>query len=124
VLIQEKNPQDEYARAVVFDHYRDDLPSNTSANEYTPAIEDIYWEPSPATRSTEFQAAYEKLHELKEQTAEDEKEAAEEESAELSDVQREELARTLVEDDGWTQEAAANHKMVDRSQQWVSKKLR
>jgi hypothetical protein len=47
ILIQEKNPREEFARAVTFDHYRDDLPSNTTAKQYTPAIEDIYWEPVP-----------------------------------------------------------------------------
>lgn len=47
VLIQEKRPHDAYARAVTFDHYRDDLPSNTTAKQYTPAIEDLYWEPVP-----------------------------------------------------------------------------
>jgi len=47
VLIQEKNPHEEFARAVTFDHYRDDLPSNTTAKQYTPAIEDLYWEPVP-----------------------------------------------------------------------------
>ncbi|MBS3761207.1 MAG: response regulator [Halodesulfurarchaeum sp.] len=45
VLIQEKNPQKGFARAVSFDHYRKDLPSMGGTEERTPAIEDIVWEP-------------------------------------------------------------------------------
>jgi len=46
LLIQEKNVREGWARAVSFDHYRNDLPGGWSG-ERTPAIEDIYWEPLP-----------------------------------------------------------------------------
>lgn len=120
VLIQEKKPDDEYARAIVFDHYRDDLPSNSSASEYTPAIEDIYWEPSPANHGDAFQTAYEELHELKERTAEKNNTEDDGVSLDLNDPQREKLARLLVEEYGWSQRKAAEFEMVDRSQPWVS----
>jgi len=63
VLIQEKDPQREFARAVTFSHYRDDLPSASgSASEYTPAVEDLFWEPLP-----EDDPDYQTIEQLKEQ---------------------------------------------------------
>lgn len=120
VLIQEKNPEDKFARAVVFDHYREDLPSNSTAKEYTPAIEDIYWEPEPVGRSEDFKQNYEYLHRLKEKTAEKE-ETDDDSTHELTDKQRRELARSLYQDFGLTQGAVAQHPMIDRTQSWVSK---
>jgi hypothetical protein len=115
VLIQQKNPRDEYARAVTFDHYRDDLPSNTSASEYTPAIEDIYWQPLP-----ESHEQYRKLDELKE-AADGQADESEDNPRELPDKQRKELARSLYQEYNLSQTQVAQHPMVDRSQQWVSK---
>jgi len=115
VLIQQKNPRDEYARAVTFDHYRDDLPSNTSASEYTPAIEDIYWQPLP-----ESHEQYRKLDELKE-AADGPTDESEDNPRELPDKQRKELARSLYQEYNLSQTQVAQHPMVDRSQQWVSK---
>jgi hypothetical protein len=83
VLIQEKNPTDEYARAVTFDHYRDDLPSNTSAKEYTPAIEDLYWEPLP-----EDHPSYVALDELKEQANDKESEDGGQENQKTEELMR------------------------------------
>lgn len=117
VLIQEKNPTDEYARAVTFDHYREDLPSNTSAKEYTPAIEDLYWEPLPMDNPN-----YAVLDELKEQANGQESEDENGDGkAELTDKQRKELARTLYQDYNLNQRQVGDHPMIDRSQQWVSK---
>jgi len=65
LLIQQKDPHAEYARCVTFDYYRDDLPSNTTAKEYTPAIEDLYWEPVP-----EDSENYHILDNLKEEAGE------------------------------------------------------
>jgi hypothetical protein len=45
ILIQETDQDKGYGRAIVFDHYFDDLSSDKQ--EYTPAIEDIYWRPLP-----------------------------------------------------------------------------
>jgi hypothetical protein len=116
VLIQEKRPRDEYARAVTFDHYRDDLPSNTTAKQYTPAIEDIYWEPVPLDSDN-----YRAMDRMKEEAGGTDDNSSKEEDKELSDAQRKELARTLYEEYGHSQDAVAHHPMIDRSQAWVSK---
>jgi hypothetical protein len=114
VLIQEKNPHEEYARAVTFDHYRDDLPSNTSAKQYTPAIENLYWEPVPMGS-----ANYQAMDRMKEEAGiSDDTEGGKDK--ELSDEQRKELARTLYEEYGLSQSDVAQHPMIDRSQGWVS----
>lgn len=116
VLIQEKRPHDEFARAVTFDHYRDDLPSNTTAKQYTPAIEDLYWEPVPMDSPN-----YKALDEMKEAAGNDDSSGGEEEQRELSDEQRKELARSLYQDYGLTQDKVAQHPMIDRDQTWVSR---
>jgi len=56
ILIQERG------RAKVYDHYRDDLPSAKSTNEYTPAVEELTWQALP-----EDDPDYQALDELKEQ---------------------------------------------------------
>jgi hypothetical protein len=56
VLIQERG----YAK--VYDHYRDDLPSASASNEYTPVKERIQWRALPSD-----DADYEALDNLKEQ---------------------------------------------------------
>ena len=116
VLIQEKKPHQEYARAVTFDHYRDDLPSNTSAKEYTPAIEDIFWEPVPLDSPN-----YRAMDEMKEAAGNDDSSTGAEEQRELSDDQRKELARSLYQEYGLTQDQVAQHPMIDRDQTWVSR---
>jgi hypothetical protein len=125
VLIQEKDAQSEYARAVTFDHYREDLPSNTTAQEYTPAIEDLYWEPEPNKRSDEFQQAYEKLHTLKEETAENDESgtSGDNDDAELSDANKRRLVIDLYRNQGLTQYEIADHDMINRDQSWVSRVL-
>lgn len=62
VLIQEKHPDAGWARAVSFDHYREDLPSSGRTEERTPSIEDIAWEPLTADDPD-----YQVIDELKEQ---------------------------------------------------------
>jgi hypothetical protein len=56
IIIQERG------RATVYDHYRHDLPSADSAKEFTPAVEDIYWDALPPSDED-----YQTLDRLKEQ---------------------------------------------------------
>jgi hypothetical protein len=125
VLIQEKDAKSKYARAVTFDHYRDDLPSNTTADEYTPAIEDLYWEPEPNKRSDAFKRAYQKLHTLKEETAENDKSATSggNDDAEMSDANKRRLVVDLYRNQGLTQYEIADHDMINKTQPWVSRVL-
>jgi hypothetical protein len=60
ILIQETNQRASFGRAVVFDHYFDDL--SDEKQEYTPAVEDLYWRPLPAD-DPDYQA----MHEMKRQ---------------------------------------------------------
>jgi hypothetical protein len=60
ILIVDVDYNAEYARAVVFKHYYDDLPQKGTPGEYTPAIEDIVWRPIQKTDPD-----YQLLHTMK-----------------------------------------------------------
>lgn len=105
VLIQERG------RAKVYDHYRDDLPSARSTQEYTPMIEQIYWDPLP-----QDDPDYQALDRLKEQANDGEEE---EQDTGLSKQQQIELAQSL-RDEGWTLVEIAAHDMIDYERSWVS----
>jgi len=79
VLIQETDQDRGYGRAIVFDHYFDDL--SDDKQEYTPAIEDIFWRPLP-----DDDPDYKALHEKKE--------AAGDPSSNNSDNGREKISKT------------------------------
>jgi len=112
VLIQEKNPHEEFARAVTFDHYRDDLPSNTTAKQYTPAIEDLYWEPVPLESEN-----YSVLDSLKEAAGEQQEQNGEQDES-LSDSQQARLAQ-MLRDKGWSSREIAEVDMIEYKHNWV-----
>lgn len=92
ILIQEKNHHQGWARAVIFDHYFDDLASDKQ--EYTPAVEDIYWRPLPKDDPD-----YQKLHELKEKSdgTGSPSESKEEEDSGVPDISIEQRNKLLKE---------------------------
>jgi len=106
VLIQERG----YAK--VYDHYSDDLPTASSANEYTPMKERIKWRALP-----DEDPDYQKLDTLKEKANDQQKE--EQEDTGLTKKQQAELAQSL-RDQGWTLVEISNHRMIDYQRNWVS----
>jgi hypothetical protein len=109
ILIQETNHDEGWARAIVFDHWFDDLASERK--EYHPAKEDIYWRPLPGDDED-----YQVLHKMKEESSQPDGDGEEEEDtvsiAELADQIRE--SETLAQYLGWH---GGHHK-------WVIKKDR
>lgn len=109
ILIQETNHDEGWARAIVFDHWFDDLASERK--EYHPAKEDIYWRPLPGDDED-----YQVLHKMKEESSQPDDDGEEEEDtvsiAELADQIRE--SETLAQYLGWH---GGHHK-------WVIKKDR
>jgi hypothetical protein len=65
ILIQEKNADAGFARAIVFDQYKRDLPGGDQATR-TPAIEEIHW--GPCARDNRN---YAELDRMKEEATED-----------------------------------------------------
>jgi predicted ATPase len=118
VLIQEKDVRRGYARAVSFDHYREDLPSNGGIKERTPAIEDLLWQPL-----TEQDEDYQTIERMKEQVGD-----AGEDVEEVKDVvksfgdlpvkQRNRLVREVYRNLDCSQSEMAD--LVDLSQQRVN----
>jgi len=105
VVIQERG------RAVIYDHYRDDLPSAHEPNEYTPSVEEISWQALP-DEDPDYQA----LDELKEQA--NDKEAEEDHG--LSTKAKKTLATELYKYTDKSQSEIAAHDDIDMSQSWVS----
>jgi len=106
VLIQQRG----YAKT--YDHYRDDLPTASSANEYTPVKERLEWRALP-----DDDPDYQKLDTLKERANDQRKE--EQEDTGLTKKQQVELAQSL-RDEGWTLRDIADHRLIDFQYQWVS----
>jgi hypothetical protein len=104
ILIQQRG----YAR--VYDHYRDDLPSSSSSNEYTPVIERLHWRQLP-----DDDEDYQALDELKEQANDGDEE---EQDTGLTKQQQIELAQSL-RDEGWTLREIAEHDMIEYGYTWV-----
>lgn len=102
ILIQEKNHDQGWARAVIFDHYFRDLPSNDKA-ERTPAIEDIYWHPLP-----DDDPDYQALHEMKAEAGKtNNNETAEEKEEKIPKPKQVEIAAYLHgEGESWIDIAA------------------
>lgn len=107
VLIKERG------RAKVYDHYRDDLPSARSTHEYTPVVEQIYWNALPADDED-----YVALDRLKEQANDGDEEEEQEQDTGLSKQQQIELAQSL-RDEGWTLREVAGHELIDYGYSWV-----
>lgn len=115
ILIQEKNAQKGYARAIVFDQYRRDLPGGDRSTR-TPAIEEIKWGPcEPDNRN------YAELDRKKEQATDESDQDGED--ASLSKEQQIELAKSLREE-GWTVRKIADHDLIEYSRSWISDKTR
>jgi hypothetical protein len=111
ILIQEKNAKKGYARAIVFDQYKRDLPGGNQSTR-TPAIEEIKWGPcEPDNRN------YAELDRKKEHATADS--GQDDEDTGLTKTQQKELAKTLREE-GWTVRKIANHDLIDYSRSWVS----
>jgi len=96
VLIQQKDPEAEVGHAITFDHYRNDLPSNTSSSVFTPAVEDLYWEPLPGGDGD-----YEALNRMKEQAGahrdgDDEGDAVPPDLSEMDPDRRDPLLNSLA----------------------------
>jgi hypothetical protein len=106
VLIQERG----YAK--IYGHYRDDLPSSSSANEYTPVKERLQWQPLP-----DSDPDYQALDSLKEQA--NDQRGEEQEDPGLTKQQQVELAQSL-RDEGWTLREIADHRLIEYQYQWVS----
>jgi hypothetical protein len=120
VLIQEKNVRKGFARAVCFDHYREDLPSNGGVEERTPAIEDIMWTPL-----SESDPDYQVIEKMKEQVgdagSDDEEGTAEDLVKDFHDLpvkQRNRLVKQVYNETDVTQSQMAN--LAELSQQRVS----
>lgn len=112
VLIQERDFEREWARAVTFDYYYDDLGS--SKNEYTPSIEDIYWRPL-STDDPDYQHIEKlKLDHDEEQDINDDEADDEPEFVQ----QRVDVANELYHERGFEQSEIAD--ILDRTQSWVS----
>lgn len=110
ILIQEKNARKGFARAIVFDQYKRDLPGGNQATR-TPAIEEIRWGPCAADNRN-----YAELDRMKEQaTSENESE-----NEELSSEQKAILAEELYKYSDLSQSEIADHDRIDMSQSWVS----
>jgi len=110
ILIQEKNARKGFARAIVFDQYKRDLPGGNQATR-TPAIEEIRWGAcDPDNRN------YAELDRMKEQaTSEDGSE-----NEELSSEQKAMLAEELYKYTDLSQKEIASHDKIEMSQSWVS----
>jgi hypothetical protein len=108
IIIQERG------RAVVYDHYRDDLPNSGQSREYTPAVEEINWQALP-----DDDPDYQALDEMKEQAG-GQGGGGDEESDELSGRAKRTLARELYKYSDKSQSEIADHEDIDMSQSWVS----
>jgi len=110
ILIQKKSARLGYARAIVFDQFKRDLPGGDQATR-TPAIEEIRWGPcDPDNRN------YAELDRMKED-ATSEKDS---ENEELSSEQKAMLAEELYKHTKLSQREIANHDKIEMSQSWVS----
>lgn len=81
ILIQETNHEEGWARAIVFDHWFDDLANER--REYHPAKEDIFWRPLPGDDDD-----YETLHRLKEEASQpsDDEDEGDDDAVALSEI--------------------------------------
>jgi len=113
VLIQERDYQREWARAVTFDYYYDDL--GGKKNEYTPSIEDLYWRPLPETDPDYQHIEKLKLNHENEQDIEDDDNG--DDMPDMSQEKRVEVANELYHEQGLSQSEIGD--ILDRTQQWV-----
>lgn len=123
ILIQEKNHDEGWARAVIFDHYFRDLPSS-GKGERTPAIEDIYWYPLP-----EDDPDYKELHEMKARAGDptngsDGDDEDNEDDGGLGKPQQVELARYLYEGEDKGFAEIARTPLIEYSREWVRRHVR
>lgn len=116
VLIVDVDHEANLARAVVFDHYYDDLPSAGSKEEYTPAIEDIVWRPLP-----ESDPDYQYLHQLKKQSGQTTSDGGEESEAKWDPWIVH--AAELHEHDGISYEQIAKRPTMEYTGEWIRKKV-
>jgi hypothetical protein len=111
ILIQEKNARKGFARAIVFDQYKRDLPGGNQTTR-TPAIEEVRW--GPCDRDSRN---YAELDRMKEQATDSSQ--GEEEDNSLTKDQQAELAQSL-RDEGWTLRQVAEHRLIEYSYSWVN----
>jgi len=118
VLIQERDFEREWARAVTFDYYYDDL--GGSKNEYTPSIEDVYWRPL-STDDPDYQHIEAlKLDHDEERNVDNANDSDASEGG-MSHQKRVEIAKRLHKEEGWSQQATAE--IIDRDQSWISRNI-
>jgi hypothetical protein len=108
IIIQERG------RAVVYDHYRDDLPNSGESREYTPAKEEISWKALP-----DDDPDYQALDRMKEEAGGQGGAGDGEEDISLTKAQQKVLAQSL-RDEGWTLVRIADHPQIDFERSWVS----
>jgi hypothetical protein len=95
VLIQETNHEEGWARAVVFDHWFEDL--SDSRKDYYPAREELYWGPLP-----DDDEDYQTLHAMKEESGKPDEGEEEDEGVVLSEVKEELKVEERISDIlGW-----------------------